>query len=89
MLEIERLDAMLKEAGIPFERANGNNFKRIKYPSNDDYNELSIIQGHYSYGGDENLLETMGEYGIIEGWLTAEQVFERIKHHYERSKGNG
>jgi len=37
MLEIERLDAMLREAGIPFERADALSSKafsirRIQYP---------------------------------------------------------
>ena len=51
----------------------------------------SCIQTPYSYGGENNLLEISGlltdeeyEYDSVVGCLTAEEVFERIKKHYEK-----
>ena len=105
MLEIDRLDAMLKEAGIPFERRNedlrpqGRNYYKfqIMYPRSNcfvhvkPYRVCSIIQGTCSYGGNENLLEIMGlltpeeaRHDYVCGHLTAENVFERIKKHWEK-----
>lgn len=53
----------------------------------------SIICGHGTYGGDEGLLEIMGlltpeeeEKDDVAGWLTAEDVFNRIKDHYDSNK---
>ena len=56
----------------------------------------SVLQGTRTYGGKDNLLEISGllspeekAFDDVKGWLTAEDVFERIKKHYEGSKGNG
>lgn len=56
----------------------------------------SVVQGTGTYGYDDNLLEISGllspeemEFDDVKGWMTAEEVFERIKKHYEGSKGNG
>ena len=94
--EIFRLRDMLDSAGIeylytdesfclvntPYEHYhievfNPNNHKRI----------ISVIEGNGSYGREQNLLEIMGcltpeeaENGSVAGWLTAEDVFERIKN---------
>lgn len=55
----------------------------------------SIVQGTGCYGSEDNLLEISGllspeemEFDDALGWLTAEEVFERIKKHYEGSKCN-
>ena len=64
----------------------------IEYPEGmpTDKRVCSVIQGCGSYGGQANLLEIMGLLTSEEkaddrvcGWLTAEEVFERIKKHYE------
>ena len=54
----------------------------------------SVIQGTCTYGGLENKLEIMGllteeeaENDSVCGWLTAEDVFQRIKAHWETMKG--
>lgn len=82
--EIERLVKMLINADIPFEvtddvRGNSNN--QIWYP-NCEKSICDVICHEYSYGGKDGYLEIMGlsdnEYDDVEGWLTAEQVFERI-----------
>ena len=92
MLEIERLDAMLREAGIPFERADALSSKafsirRIQYPQRWKY-VFSAIQGYGTYGHKENLLELCSRekspFEDPEGYLTADEVFNRIKAHWEK-----
>lgn len=85
--EIFRLKEMLEKAGIPFRfrelyedvpRFHGYQLeyfvgsKRI----------YSVIEHGASYGHDVDLLEIMGEADVA-GWLTAEDVFKRIKQHYD------
>ena len=102
-IQIDKLDAMLKEAGIPFER-NDDMYpdiplyesigtRRIKYPRKGYECVCSVIQGKYSHGGDQNLLEIMGlltkeeeACDSVKGWLTAEEVFGRIKKHWDAKK---
>ena len=80
-------------------RPNRNYYRfHLVYPEFGGHFELykrvcSVIQGTYTYGGLENRLEIMGllteeeaEYDSVCGWLTAEDVFERIKAHWENSK---
>lgn len=102
MIEIERLAKMLKNAGIPFERANDPagilpkewRMRRLKYPSKE--NEVcSVIQGKGSYGNAANLLEIRGlltakegNNNSVLGWLTAENVFDRIKNHWGGTPDN-
>lgn len=82
-------------------RPNYNYYKfQIIYPrSNCGINVkprrvCSIVQGTCTYGGLENKLEIMGllteeekENDDVCGWLTAEDVFERIKAHWEKANG--
>ena len=82
--EIERLVGMLTNADIPFEVTDdvmGNSNNQIWYP-NFEKHICDVICHEYSYGGKDGYLEIMGlsdnEYDDVEGWLTAEQVFERI-----------
>lgn len=53
----------------------------------------SVIETDHSYGHDEDLLEIMGlltdeeyEEDSVLGHLTAEEVFNRIKAHYNAKK---
>lgn len=93
MMEIERLVSMLDEACIPYERDDDTQYniladvslKRIKYPCIDKF-VCSAIQGDYTYGGRENLIEIMGlltdeerQFDEVRGYLTADEVFRRIK----------
>lgn len=67
--------------------------KRIKYgkiPEKPKLCVCSVICGYGSYGGNEGLLEIMGlltpdeeEVDSVAGWLEAEDVFNRIKNHYD------
>ena len=82
--EIERLVEMLTKADIPFEVADdamGNSNNQIWYP-NYDKHICDVICHEYTYGGKDGYLEIMGlsdnDYDDVEGWLTAEQVFEKI-----------
>lgn len=50
---------------------------------------VSVVQGSCTYGGDNNKLEIMGlltpeeeEHDSVVGWLTAEEVYERIMNYY-------
>ena len=103
MLEIERLEEMLRKEGIPYLRRSQdlrpqmhNWFKhQIIYPNSYAVpgRVCSVIQGTCTYGGLENKLEIMGlltaeekENDDVCGWLTAEDVFARIKAHWEKVK---
>ena len=96
MLEIERLADMLEVADIPFGRRDEDNWFRsqIVYPDCAPLDVVcSVVQGTHTYGGLENRLEIMGllteeelEHDDVCGWLTAEDVFARIKAHWENSK---
>lgn len=71
----------------------------IEYPKSYESGErvCSVIEGWSTYGAEENLLEIKGlltpeeeQYDSVCGFLSAEEVFERIKHHYEtEGKTNG
>ena len=87
--EILKLDRMLCEAKIP------HTFKRLMdgwqvcYPSNGKDIVMDAIEHQHSYGNNDDLLEIMGllteeesQHDSVAGWLTAENVFERIRKHY-------
>ena len=71
---------------------------QICYPSEKD-RWISVIEGLGTYGGDFDKLEIMGGLTPLEsyqkytteedeviGYLTAKNVFNRIKNHYEKEK---
>ena len=86
MKEIFRLKEMLENENIPFEFIEHEDVEgyQITYPIMDTsilQFDISIIQHKYSYGNDENLLEMWDlSKGEPEGYLSAEEVLERIKH---------
>ena len=101
--EIFKLRNMLERAEIPFEFSDRSYdgcgrreyFYQIRYPKAEINAICSVIQCGFSYGGNEDKLEIMGlltdeerERDSVAGWLTAEDVFERIKNHY-KSNGKG
>ena len=50
---------------------------------------VTVVQGNYSYSGVNNKLEIMGlltaeeeEHDSVVGWLTADEVYERIMNYY-------
>ena len=61
----------------------------IAYPNRENL-VCSVIEHDGSYGREADKIEIMGlltdeesKYDEVVGWLTAEDVFERIKAHYE------
>lgn len=84
-----RLASMCLAHDIPFEIAEYWDGFLIGYPSLKEDERVSDAVCHNgSYGRQEGLLEIMGlvneeEVGdSVEGWLTAEQVFERWQKHW-------
>lgn len=70
--------------------------KQLCYPeSNLETRVLSAITHMGSYGKEHGLIEIMGlltdeemEYGSVVGWLTADDVFARIKKHWDNKSEN-
>lgn len=93
--EIFRLKEMLERENIPFEFEKDEEYKEyiIRIPK--EYNKeeclMIVYQGEHTYGGRNNLLEICGGTTLEErkeqgeeylGYLTAENVLERIKYCY-------
>lgn len=65
---------------------------QICYPVFDcDYRILSAIQGFGTYGANQDLIEIMGllsheeeKHNDVIGYLTAKDVFNRIKNHWDK-----
>lgn len=85
--QILRLGSMLQADNIPFEIRKCYDGYQICYPSKEECVSDAICHSG-SYGHQQELLEIMGlvdeeEVGnSVEGWLTAEQVFERWQKHW-------
>lgn len=94
--EIIKLDKMLTEAGIPHTFDKMFDGWQICYPNKHPESIVMDAIEHYgSYGKDNDRLEIMGlltpeeeEHDYVAGHLTAEQVFERIRSHYEPTPKN-
>ena len=95
--EILKLKAMLEEAGIVFDFYPRKELHdewdgyQIIYPA-DEGRVCSVIEGALTRGGVCDKLEIMGlltkeerKDGTVKGWLTAEDVFARIKKHWEEN----
>lgn len=93
--EIFRLKEMLEKENIPFEFEKDEEYKEyiIRIPKEYSKEECLMIvyQGEYTYGGRNNLLEICGGTTLEErkeqgeeylGYLTAENVLERIRYCY-------
>lgn len=94
MKEIFRLKEMLEKENIPFEFVENEEMEgyQIAYPKYYKSTsiiqcDISVVQHKYSYGNDDNLLEIwdMRNNYDVEGYLSAEFVFERIRKRYEAS----
>ena len=100
--EIFKLKKMLEDAKIPFDFYERDTeisaiipeweHWHINYPSKKDC-VISAIEGTGTYGAEDDKLEIMGglteeeaKHDTVEGWLTAENVFERIKKLEKRRK---
>lgn len=89
--EIYKLRNLLDMAGIPYVFENGFlNGAALAYPNrNKGEFVCSVIEHDGSYGRSDDKLELMGlltneesECDDVIGWLTAEDVFNRISKHY-------
>ena len=88
--EILKLKEMLEEAKIPFYfRDNHFDGYQLCYPDRGEERVCSIVEFEGSYGSHSDLLEIMGLLTESEkvddevvGYLTAEEVYNRIERHY-------
>ena len=92
--EILVLDKLLDYANIPHETKRLFDGWQIIYPKDGACRICDAIEHFGSYGSEQDLLEIMGlisdeeeKYDSIVGFLTANDVFERIKNHYESNGG--
>lgn len=90
--EILRLKDMLESAKIPFDFSELYGGYHIVYSANGDKRICSVIEHDSSYGREKDLLEILGlmtkeeleeTQDTVLGYLTAEDVFQRIKKHWE------
>ena len=86
--EIKRLHEMLLKAEIPHEFYPYMGGCHVVYSRNGQ-RVCSAIEHDYSYGHEHDTIEIMGlltaeeaERDSVAGWLTAEDVFNRIKADY-------
>lgn len=75
---------MMLAYGVPV-----GGIKRIKYPKKEDF-ICSVVYGHGTYGFESGKLEMMGlltpeeeACDSVLGYLTARDVFDRIRKHYK------
>ena len=88
--EILKLDRMLTDASIPHTLDRLFDGWQVCYPTREEQELVMDAIEHYgSYGKDEDKLEIMGlltpdeeEHDSVLGYLTAEDVFERIRKHH-------
>ena len=92
--EMDKLEQLLVEADIPYERSRMFGGKQLQYPCSGDAMVCSVILHKGSYGREEGLLEIMGlltdeelECDDVVGYLTADDVFGRIKKHWDEKGG--
>lgn len=94
--EILKLDKMLTDENIPHECINYFDGWQVIYPSYAYCRIMDAIEHFGSYGKDEDKLEIMGllteeekQNDTVLGYLTAEEVFTRIKEHWENQGNKG
>ena len=89
--EILKLDQMLTEANIPHTLSRAFDGWQVCYPNERKTEEciMDAIEHFGSYGHENDELEIMGlltpkeeEDDSVLGYLTAEDVFERIRKHH-------
>ena len=87
--EMNKLIIMLAKADIPFDLAINFGRPQVFYPS---YEKVicDVICHWGSYGHERGLLEIMGlvegTENDVEGYLTSEEVFNRMARHYYTNK---
>lgn len=95
--EILKLKDMLEMAGIPFQFSESNGGFHICYPNEGFSRVCSVIEHGLSYRHEKDLLEIMGlltrkekrkTQDDVLGYLTAYNVYQRIKKHYLKERKN-
>ena len=91
--EILKLHIMLLNNDIPHDILRDCDGWYISYPCAGLDRVLSAVEFRGTYGAEKDLIEIMGLLtpeellmDSIKGYLTAEEVFNRIKEHYEEVK---
>lgn len=86
--EIVKLSKMLDKEKIPHEDMQIFDGLQVNYPNKENC-VCDAICHSFSYGHEQGLLEIMGltedEDDDVEGYLTAKEVFKRIKKHYKKN----
>lgn len=88
-MEMQKLMKLLDNAKIPYEVLDCFGTPQVCYPKAGRGCVCDAICHSGSYDYEAGLLEIMGlvdyetVWDDVEGWLTAEQVFSRIKEHYK------
>ena len=86
--QVDALIDMLAATDIPFEVTTNQGRPQVWYP-NCETPVCDAICHWGSYGHQDGLIEIMGlthNGDMAEGYLTAEEVFNRIKEHWEANK---
>lgn len=89
--EIIKLHDMLVEHDVPHALRRVFDGWQVCYPTDGDW-IMSVIEHKGSYGADSDELEIMGlltpeeeTWDDVSGYLTAEEVFERVLEHYTKT----
>lgn len=85
--QIDELITMLEKTNIPFEVTPQRGRPQVWYP-NQECPICDAICHWGSYGHQTGLIEIMGlthNNDTVEGYLNAEEVFSRIKAHWEET----
>lgn len=85
--QVDELITMLEKTNIPFDVTVNTGRPQVWYPSQ-DWPVCDAICHWGSYGHQTGLIEIMGlthNNDAVEGYLTAEEVFNRIKTHWEET----
>ena len=84
--EIYRLKTMLIKANIQFDFHESEESCQIELFDR-AFRYCSVIEGILTYGGRQDLLEIMNrKQNDVLGYLTAENVFQRIEKHWKELK---
>lgn len=84
---MNNLICLLAQSCIPFEVRHFRGTLQVGYPCFKDL-VCDVVCHDFSYGHDAGLLEIMGLVDVetlddeVEGWLTSDEVFQRIRDHF-------
>lgn len=86
--QVDKLIVMLETTDIPFTVTSNHGRPQVWYPD-DEHPVCDAICHWCSYGHQTGLIEIMGlthNNDSVEGYLNADEVFTRIKEHWEANK---